>query len=656
MTENDGRAKVCMGCHQPIKGGRVRLATVLSVVLGVITLSMATLLFIFHFEPGGGRTSSRSDEFLFINQWNNQSWINISVTEDHIYLADTRDIIVYSHDFEVEDTLEIDNWLDEIYVHDGVIYYVTFGSLYRYDPEERSVQAITEEVHNMVRVDHLIFYQSEWFGASNLYVYDLERGRSDVLIREDIREFMVNPASDRIVFLTDEGSLYYVNMLGEEQTSISSQRFVWTFGYDGEYVIWEDFNSLYRFDFETEQTIVIGEAFDMRQMAFIADYVVFTDWSNDLHVMNSDGGDHQIIASNARNFAVTSDQIVFDRERSRSDLGRYVVNLEGTITELTENGLGDVLIPERDGDAPREPHVTQNDVPLEQLSLEIVGDLTFANQANANARFSDPVFLTEDGAYFVLRDSSWRMNVVRFDLDFKHYDILMTESGRIDSLHVEENALYFTTDGILYRYDVEENVRTTLAEGIYHPIQTNGQIYHQTERFGQGGLYVLDVETGDIDRVISDDVRTFFIDVENDRIIFIHAGRPYVTNLEGRDRQRIADDWIWTFTYDGESVYWVADFEEETFRFNFETDEIESFSAFIESEQMATMENHLVMVDFDQNLYLIDLEGGNQRLLASNVWSFSVVGNLIVYENDDFETRIMDLDGNSAGIEDFLLD
>jgi len=652
MTENEHGSKLCMGCHQPLKGGRKKLTMMLGISFGLV-VSVIAIFLIFNLESGSRGARSNSDEILFINQWNTQSWMGVFVTENRIYLVDDR-VVAYSHDFEVEDTFEVTSWLDDVHVRDDMIYYTNFGTLYRYDPETQTTQSIVEGVHNMVVIGDLIFHQSLSWGPSDLYVYDLERGERTVLVRESVREFMVNPGQDRLVFLNDEGRLYYTNMLGDEQTPISSQRTVWSFAYDGEYVFWEDFNNLFRFDFETEQTVVVGESSDIRQMAFIGDYLVFSNWDHEIHVMNRDGSDRRLLATDAWDFAVTPHWIIFVRERGRDDFERYVVDLEGNAYELTEAGLGDALVPRRD-DQIGSSQMNQSTVPLESLTLDVIGNPIFMNQASRHTLFSDSAFLTEESVYFILRDSGWRDNVVRFDLDFAAYEVLMTDN-RIDSIHIEGEMIYFISEGILYRYDIEASTRTTLAEDIFHSVHVEGYVYFRNERFDKEGLYALDLETGNIDQVIDDDIREFFVDVENDRIVFTSSGRLYQSDLRGRDRQRVTDSLVWSFTYDGEHAYWIAGMGGEFFSFHFESGKVESVELSIETGQMSMMGDYILVLTIDSNLYLIDSNDGSQRLLGADIWWFSVIGNLIVYEDGDFETRIMDLEGNSAVIGDFLLE
>ena len=643
------------------------------------------------------KDSSFIDPF-FINQINTNNSLGdfavgynkapaMFVTDDVVYIARGRDIIRYDADFKNYSILTTLNAaVGSLHVKDNFIYFTEHRILYRYEIETGLREVLEENVANKVHVGNLIYHLRSHNDGTDLYVFDKETGESRLLVEGDdlITSFYIDPENNRIIFMNrrtfmddeifmDYRSIYKTNLEGENRELIHGRNLDFSvFTYDGEIIYWTEFapgqnRYIYSYNFTTGEKSSFRTIWIQNSIGIIGEYILALCNNFDspnLYLIDKDGSNIRQIAENVRAFSLTGNSIIY---KSRSDNNLYMVDLDGNATRLEYD----------------------IDNQAEGSNVAEIDEWFFTNQINSH---TEGQFYTSNGlSTFVTSDSVYVYHadnpnsILRFDSHFENPEIVAMNVFA-NSLYVRGNEIYYigTGGGGIRRHEMNvfESHHITGAAGKTDNLKVivDNLIYSRSwasaeDRWGTD-LYVFDKETGESRLLVEGDdlITSFYIDPENNRIIFMNRRTfmddgifmdyrsIYKTNLEGENRIRIVNEYVQTFIYDGDFIYWLNLYD-NLFDFNFSTGEIRLIGNFPNVERINLIGDYIVVIEItskpeddlgvpDTNLNLINRDSSGSRILATNIWDFAVAHNHIIYRSaDTWRMYVMDLHGNSTVLE-----
>jgi len=287
-------------------------------------------------------------------------------------------------------------------------------------------------------------------------------------------------------------------------------------------------------------------------------------------------------------------------------------------------------------------------------------DIFLLNQAR-NDRTAT-TFITENGIYFIGEISVLPIGsrLLRTSDYFQtNEEIGILGDWFIDSIHVVEDGVYYTTFGDLYHHCLLSGESTKIADEINNKVIVDHLVFHQRDAYwDSGSLYVFDLISGER-RLLIEDIGDFVVDPENDRIIFQVSGEIlgldptdlFQADLIGEAITLLRHD-SWDFTVGNNLMAFEYDFN-YLIR-NLATGEMSTLAI----DQRFQLRNsvfvgeYLVAMCRDRNLWIIDTRSHYYHQLTDRVHSFMVLGNQIIYvlwENRN-DVHITNLDGNSRNI------
>jgi len=322
-----------------------------------------------------------------------------------------------------------------------------------------------------------------------------------------------------------------------------------------------------------------------------------------------------------------------------------------------------------------ERDLERNIIPLSEMTIEIDYDFdaTFVNRMNYYHGLSIGVF---DGEIYSMLNNRQVKLISSDNLESNEIVYPTAERLRLDQMHIEDSVLYYTwLRGEFGRYDFgQSNEHVTIASNItafvkfedfaLHRIHAWDFFRHQEFPRRDGNIYRLDLESGDSEVWLEDRTREFFVDIENDRILFAVRSNIFEIDLAGENRSLITDNFLhynrlnpnmeYGWMYDGNRVFWInsrdwTGIESSVFAYNFATQEEEYLGRIPDASSVNVIDEYVLVNTTNGYLYLIDINAKHRRLLADDVFKFAVVGDLIIYlQFGTWNTFVMDLNGNVA--------
>ena len=325
-----------------------RVVIILSALTTLAVIGIGFVLFnVVDFDSIGNdfRDRGASDQYFFLNQMNGDtSNGRIYLTEDTIYFApffSDGEIIVFDHDFNEESIIKVRDdgmHIDKIYRTDDAIYYTAGfeGDLYRYERETGQSQQLVSNVFRQTVVDNQIFYLSEPWGDSSLYVFDKVSGETNIVHEGNVNQFSINTLDDTIIF-KENVSLYRMDFNGDNLEQLNDDT-LW-FSFDGETLVWyAQEGGTFMMDINTGEEIRVSEEVLPFNILIVEDYIVFTEWNTDryrdLYIINRSSNHLQQLAADVVSFATVGDYIVYEL---RDSPNLYATDFEGNSRMLVEN-------------------------------------------------------------------------------------------------------------------------------------------------------------------------------------------------------------------------------------------------------------------------------------------------------------------------------
>ena len=316
----------------------------------------------------------------------------------------------------------------------------------------------------------------------------------------------------------------------------------------------------------------------------------------------------------------------------------------------------------------------RNIIPLSEMTIEIDPnfDATFVNRMNYYHGLKIGVF---DGEIYSLLNNR-QVTLISAD-NLENHEIIypIEETIRFDQIQVEDNVLYYTwLRGEFERYDFDTDELITMASNItafvkfedfaLHRIHAWDFFHHREFPRRDGNIYRLDFESGDSEVWLEDMTREFFVDTENERILFAVRSNIFEVDLAGENRNLVTDNFLhynrlnpnmeYGWMYDGNRVLWInsrdwTGIESSAFAINLDTREEEYLGRIPDASSISVIDDYVLVNTADGHLYLIDIDAKHRRLLSDSVFTFAVVGNLVFYlQIGTWDIHVMDLDGNVA--------
>ena len=331
-----------------------------------------------------------------------------------------------------------------------------------------------------------------------------------------------------------------------------------------------------------------------------------------------------------------------------------------------------------------ESNFERNIVPLSEMTIEIDPefDVSFVNRINYYSGMLIDVF---DGEIYSTL-SGGNIKLVNPD-NLEAYEVLYPTSGGMTfaQIHIENGVLYYTRahHGLIKRdfNDISQSGTFTYALEIgigafvkfdnfaLHRAHNWNFTRHHLETRLDANIYRIDLESGLSEVWLEGRVREFFVDKQNDRVVFAEGTSIFEVDLEGANRNLITDEFFHYsrsmvaatrgWMYDGNRVVWIDSgdwsgldatlLESSVFAFNFDTGEQEYLGRIENASSLNVIDDYILVSTTDGHLYLVDIDANHRRLLADDVDLFAVIGNRIFYRQvGERSVYVMDLDGNVA--------
>jgi len=317
----------------------------------------------------------------------------------------------------------------------------------------------------------------------------------------------------------------------------------------------------------------------------------------------------------------------------------------------------------------------RNIIPLSEMIIEIDPnfDATFINRANYYHGLSIGVF---DGKIYSLLNNRQVRLIHSDNLDV--HEVLYPTEGRVrfDQMYIANDVLYYTRPrGNFERYDLRQtNQYTPIATDItafmkidnfaLHRIHAWDFFRHQEFPREDGNIYRLDLESGESEIWLEDRTREFYVNVENNRILFAVRSNIWEIDLTGTNRNLITGDFLhynrlnpdmeYGWMYDGNRVLWInsrdwTGIASSIFSFNLNTREEEYLGRIPNASSIGAIDDYVLVNTTEGYLYLIDAGKRHRRRLSDDVFTFAVVGNHIFYQQfGTWNIYVMDLNDNFA--------
>lgn len=283
-------------------------------------------------------------------------------------------------------------------------------------------------------------------------------------------------------------------------------------------------------------------------------------------------------------------------------------------------------------------------------------------------------FVTEDAIYFIESGGT----VVTRTIDYFATSEVVADLGHwTSSFHITEDAIYYTVTGemdwdaeidweevewiqYLYRYDLSSGENIQVADEIFNEVIVGDLVFHQRESF-EGGLYVLDLTTGDRELLVADvDSFRFVVDAENDRIIFTSSSwedrQVYQMSLSGENKAVLLED-AFDFVVGNNLLVWQVGREVNLMNLDTNETTVVQSDDGLQLWSSAFIGQYFVVRCHDNYLWIIDTNDISSRYrIVNDVLSFTLLGNYIVYSDwENWENiYITDLFGNSEIFRSFL--
>ena len=284
---------------------------------------------------------SKNDIFL-LNQARNDHTATTFITENGIYFVGETSVfptgswLVRTTDYfeTIEEVGLLGSWfIDSIYVLEDGVYYTAFGDLYHHCLLNGESTKIADEINNKVIVDHLVFHQrGEHWDAEPLYIFDLISGERRVLIDDEVRDFVIDPENDRIIFsvsgeVLDPTDLFQADLTGENIILLRHDS--WDFTIGNNLIAFEyGFNYLVKNLATGEMsTLVIDHRLQLRNSVFVGEYLVAMCRDRNLWVIDTRSQYYHQLTDDVQGFTVLGNQIIYVLWENRDDI--YITNLDG---------------------------------------------------------------------------------------------------------------------------------------------------------------------------------------------------------------------------------------------------------------------------------------------------------------------------------------
>lgn len=495
--------------------------------------------------------SFTSEEIAFMNRMNqmkrsnNRSSIQaIFMTENHVYIAQPDGAVsIYDHQLIYLETIRVsDRRVINLYVTDEAIYFETsFHGFYRYD----LASGIRTELSNRrylvdTSIDGYLvpLHSANSQGEVGIFVHNLQTNAITLLVSglgfEDyaLWDYFNDPVRNR-TFLHINGYRLYETMLTDGSMRLITDEATSRIALSPDYLVWiasPETYGFYLYDLETSLTSFIATDFWVAEISVIGNQVLMTDFSQRLYSMELNADDSPLqIAADIATFVVVGNHIIYERT-DRYHFNLYTMNRQGNNSRF----LSAIV----EFSAPMNPVLRDFDS----------NDLTFINQSNHYAASwfaATPIFLTNDAIYRLAGRS-----VIRTTDNFDSYETVidqLSDAWTFNGFHVFDDVVYYTTwvselgTPVLYRYNRQTSETEQIEIGVYYEVIVDNRVFFRAERlFWGSNLYVLNLDTGQREVVVTGSVSRFIIDNTNNRIIFndgdFWGANIYQTDLTGENR------------------------------------------------------------------------------------------------------------------------
>lgn len=283
---------------------------------------------------------SENDIFL-LNHPRNLQTITSFITENGIYFVGepsffpAGSVLLRTSDyFETSEVIGVlgDWFIDTIHVVENGIYYTTFGDLYYHCLIDGESTKITDEIRDKVIIDHLVFHQRYVHEDGPLYVFDLTSGARSVLIDDEVRNFVIDPENERIIYSVSGGvveptDLFQADLTGENITLVRHDS--WDFTVGNNLMAFEyGFNDLIR-NFATGgmMTLEIEPRLRLGSSVFVGEYLVATCRDGYLWVIDTNTQEYHQLTDPVFSFTVLGNQVVYALRENRDVV--HMTNLDG---------------------------------------------------------------------------------------------------------------------------------------------------------------------------------------------------------------------------------------------------------------------------------------------------------------------------------------
>jgi len=305
------------------------------------------------------------------------------------------------------------------------------------------------------------------------------------------------------------------------------------------------------------------------------------------------------------------------------------------------------------------------DTEVSSANIELsTNDIFLMNQSRGMG--ATITFITDDVIYFTgdIALTPFGREIFRTSDYFETYELItILESWMITSIHVTEDAIYYTVWGDLYRYCLSSDETISIADEIHNKVIVDNLVFHQRGEFRGDNLYTLDLTNGERTLLIEDvcDDGNFVIDQENDRIIFrrksinevqLEQWQLFQTDLSGENETLLRYD-AWDFSVGNNIIAY-------RYRFNISISNLETgVTTIIERDsdihnlqlnRGIFLGEYLISTCRDRYLWLVDTNNVDQyqQLTDYVISNFTVLGNDIIYTiGVGGNIYITDLNGNS---------
>jgi len=337
----------------------------------------------------------------------------------------------------------------------------------------------------------------------------------------------------------------------------------------------------------------------------------------------------------------SAEMLMESGEQRRSSNNALIVIISILVTSAVV-AIGFVLFNAADFDNNEDSHTQEQETDDQYF---------FLNQMNMhNISIQGSIYVTEDSIYVM----SFGGVITVFDHDFNEEAVirLRDEWALIGRFYVTDDSIYYTTgfdEGYLYRYDRETSENQQLASNVFNKTIVGDQVFHLSAEWDMSNLYVFDKETGETSVVFEGDVWEFLINTLDNTIIFTDGGSLYRIDFDGDNFEQLNSDHTRGFAFDGHTLIWTT-LSYDVYMMDINTGEEINVTQEFDPFKMLLTEDYFVFMEWNDggDLYIVNRSSNHSQQVASDVLSFAVVGEYIVYGvGESFNIYVMDFAGNS---------